>query len=133
MATISSQATREGVARAIANQIQQKFQAEGAQVHLMDGYGYPSFTAGAGNGQLSASNRKPDRALAIISGVVQIGEIDIWQGMIPLPSEDDLMLQTMLNQTAAALDRVRAAEVKPPYPKQKPSFSEGNSLQASHS
>jgi hypothetical protein len=62
-----------------------------------------------------------------------IGEIDIWQGIISLPSEDDLMLQTMLRQTAVALDRVRMAKAKPPDPKQSPSYSEGNSLESSHS
>jgi hypothetical protein len=133
VAAIANQATREGIALVIANQIQQKFLAEGVQVHLLEGYGYPSFIAHADNGQASASSSKPDRALSIVSGPVLIGEIDIWQGVLPLPSADDPMLQTMLTQTTAALERVRVAEGKPPYPKQKPSYSEGNSFQASHS
>lgn len=133
VAAIANQATREGIARAIANQIQQKFLAKGVQVHLDGGWGYPSLTAYSGNRQSSAFDDKPDRMLRIVSGTVVIGVIDIWQGSIPLPAEDDLMLQTVLNQIVAALDRVRMAEGKAPYPKLNPSFSEGNSLQTSHS
>ena len=54
--------------------------------------------------------RKPDRALPIVSGPVLIGEIAIWKGLIPLPSEDDRMVQTILRQTAAALDRAQVTE-----------------------
>lgn len=133
VAAIANQATREGIARAIANQIQQNFLAKGVQVQLSAGWGYSNFTARCGNGQSSVINRKPDRALTILSGPAVIGEIAIWQGRIPLPAEDDPMLQTMLNQTAAALERVRVAEGKAPYPKQKPSMSDGDSLQTSHS
>jgi hypothetical protein len=133
VAAISSQATREGVARAIADQIQEKFQAEGVQVQLTGGWRYPSFTSYGGQRQAIASRGKPNRVLTIESGAVQIGEIDIWQGTNLLPSEDDPMLQTMQKQIAAALDRVRVMEGKASYPQQKPSFPDGSSLQASHS
>ncbi len=132
VAAIANQVTREGIARAIANQIQQTFLAEGVQVHLDGGWGYPAFTTRAGKGRSFVLSDKPDRALAIVTGSVVIGEMDIWQGIIPLPAEEDPMLQTMLSQIASALGRVRMAEGKPPYPQQKPSFSEGNSLQTSH-
>jgi hypothetical protein len=105
VAAIANQTTREGIARSIANQIQQTFQVEGVQVHLSGGWGYQNFTAQAGNGHSSTLDGKPDRALRIVSGPEVIGEIDIWQGGIPLPSQDDPMLQTMLNQTTAALVR----------------------------
>lgn len=117
VAAIANQATRKGIARAIANQIQKNFLAEGVQVQLSAGWGYPNFTAHAGNGQPSVLSEKPDRALTIVSGPAVMGEIDVWLGRIPLPADDDPMLQTMLNQTAAALERVRAAEGKAPYPK----------------
>lgn len=133
VAAISNQATREGIARAIANQIQQKFLAEGVQVQLTGGWGYPSSTASANPGKASAPSGKPDRVLQIVSGSVGIGEIDIWKGTIPLPAEDDLMLQTMLNQIAGAFERVRVAEGKSPYPKQRPSYPDGSSFQSSHS
>jgi two-component system sensor histidine kinase KdpD len=133
VAAIANQATREGIARAIANQIQQKFLAKDVQIHLSGEWGNQVFTARARNGQAVALAEKPDRAMVIMSGQALLGEIDIWQGIIALPAEEDPMLQTLLNQTVAALERVRVAEGKPPYPKQKPSYSEGNSLQTSHS
>jgi hypothetical protein len=133
VAAIANQPTREGIAQAIANQIQQKYLAEGVQVHLTgDGETQP-FTARTNHGPDFAPHRRPERVLAITSGPALIGEIDIWQGIISLPSEEDLMLQTMLRQTAAALDRVRMGEAKPSDPKQRPSYSEGNSPEASHS
>jgi K+-sensing histidine kinase KdpD len=113
VAAIANQPTREGIAQAIANQIQQKYLAEGVQVHLTgDGVTQP-FTVRTNNGLTFAPHGRPGRVLPIISGPALIGEIDIWQGIISLPSEDDLMLQTMLRQTAAALERVRMAEAKP--------------------
>lgn len=133
VAAISSQATREGVAQAIANQILAKFLAKGVQIHFAGGWGYRSLTAHAEPVQATAPSGKPDRVLAIVSGTVRMGKIDIWQGTIPLPSEDDLMLQTMLKQIAAALERVRVAEGKAPFPQQKPSYPDGSSLQTSQS
>ncbi len=133
VAAIANQPTREGIAGAIVNQIQQKYLAEGVQVHLSGDGRYQPFTARTDNGRASAPDGKPDRMLAIVFGPALIGEIDIWQGIIPLPSEDDLMLQTMLRQTAAALERVRVAEGKSRFPQQKPASFEGNSLEASHS
>ena len=117
VAAIANQPTREGIAQAIANQIQQKYLAEAVKVHLTGDGGTQPFTARTNNGQAFAPHGRPGRVLAIFSGPALIGEIDIWQGIISLPSEDDLMLQTMLRQTAAALDRVRMAEAKPPDPK----------------
>ena len=108
VAAIANQPTREGIAQAIANQIQQKYLAEGVQVHLSGDAGTQPFTARTNNGQAFAPHRRPDRILAIISGPAVIGEIDIWKGIISLPSEDDLMLQTMLRQTGAALDQAYA-------------------------
>jgi hypothetical protein len=132
VAAISSQATREGVARSIAFQIQEKFLAEGVQVHLTGGWGYPSSTSYGDRRQASSLHGKPDRVLTIVAGTARIGEIEIWKGTIPLPSEDDLMLQTMLRQITAALDRVRVAEGKAPYPRQNPTYPDGSSLQTSH-
>jgi hypothetical protein len=133
VAAIANQTTREGIARVIANQIQQKFLAKSVQVHLSGGWGYQNYTMRADDGQTSTLDEKPDRALTIVSGPEVIGEIDIWQGKIALPFREDPMLQTMLSQITAALDWVQFAEGKSPYPKQKPSYSEGNSLQESHS
>lgn len=110
LAAIACQQTREGVARAIANQIQQKYLAEFVQVHLNGRGTMQSITVRADHGPDSLPKNMADRALPIVSGPALIGEIDIWKGIIPLPSEDDLMVQTMLRQTAAMLDRVPLAD-----------------------
>jgi hypothetical protein len=130
---MANQTTREGIARTVANQIQQKFQAKDVQVHLDGGWGYQSFAIQVGNGQALKSSGRPDRKLTIGSNSILIGEIDIWQGTIPLPYEGDPMLKTMLSQIFAALDRIRVAEGKRPYPKPQSTYSEGNSFQTIHS
>lgn len=110
VAAIANQQNREGIAGAIANQIEQKYLAELVQVHL-EGRGKLSpVVLRAANSPEGSATGKPDRALPIVSGPVLIGEIAIWNGVIPLPAEDDPMLQTLLRQTAAALDRVQIAE-----------------------
>jgi K+-sensing histidine kinase KdpD len=110
VASIANQQTREGIARAIANQIQQIYLAELVHVHLNGRGKLPAVAARAANRPDYLVKRKPDRALPIVSGPVLIGEIAIWKGLIPLPSEDDPMVQTILRQTAAALDRAQIAE-----------------------
>jgi K+-sensing histidine kinase KdpD len=110
VASIANQQTREGIAGAIANQLQQMYLAELVHVHLNGRGKLPAVVMRAANGPDYLVNRKPDRALPIVSGPVLIGEIAIWKGLIPLPSEDDPMVQTILRQTAAALDRAQITE-----------------------
>jgi K+-sensing histidine kinase KdpD len=110
VASFANQQTREGIARAIANQIQQIYLAELVQVHLNGRGKLPAVVMGAANGPDRLAKRKPDRALAIVSGADLIGEIAIWNGLIPLPLEDDPLVQTILRQTAKALDRAQIAE-----------------------
>jgi K+-sensing histidine kinase KdpD len=108
--SIANQQTREGIARAIANQIQQLYLAELVYVHLNVRGKLPSVVIRASNHPDYVVKRKPDRSLPIVSGPVLIGDIAIWRGVISLPSEDDPMVQTILRQTAAALDRAQTAE-----------------------
>lgn len=110
VAAIANQQTREGIGGAIANQIQQIYQAELVQVHLNRRGKFSPLDIRAGNSAASPVIGKPDRALPIVSGATLIGEIDIWKGMVVLPGEDDAMLQTFLRQIAAALDRAQVAE-----------------------
>ena len=110
VASIANQQAREGVVGAIANQIQQMYLAEFIQINLNSRGKLPAVVVRAANSPDYLVKRKPDRVLPIVSGPVLIGEIAIWKGLIPLPSEDDRMVQTMLRQTAAALDRAQANE-----------------------
>jgi K+-sensing histidine kinase KdpD len=110
VASIANQQTREGIVGAIANQIQQMYLAEFVQINLNERGKLPAVVVRTANRSDYLVKRKPDRALPIVSGPVLIGEIAIWKGLIPLPSEDDRMVQTMLHQTAAALDRAQITE-----------------------
>jgi len=110
VASIANQQTREGIARAIANQIQQMYLAEFVHINLNSRGKLPAVVVRAANRPDYLVKRKPDRALPIVSGPALIGEIAIWKGLIPLPSEDDRMVQTILRQTAAALDRAQVTE-----------------------
>ena len=112
VAAIAKEQTRPGIARAIANQIQQIYLAEYVQVQLNGTAKFPPVVMDAPKNPVDALKNKPDRALPIVSGPFLIGEIAIWKGPILLPSEDDPMMQTLLRQTAAALDRVQMAEEK---------------------
>ncbi len=110
VAAIANQQTREGIARAIADQIQQKFLVQLVQVYLNDSRILQPITIRANYSADSLPKNKPDRILPIVSGQALIGEIDIWKGPILLPSENDPMLQTLLRQAAAALERARIAD-----------------------
>ncbi len=110
VAAIANQQTREGIAKAIADQIQQKFLVQLVQVYLNDSRVLPLITIRASYGTDLSPKNKPDRILPIVSGQDLLGEIDIWKGPITLPSENDPMLQTLLRQGAAALERARTSD-----------------------
>jgi K+-sensing histidine kinase KdpD len=108
--SIANQQTREGIAKAIANQIQQTYLAELVYIHLNARGSLPALAVRTSNQSDYVANRKPDRVLPIVSGPNLIGDIVILKGSLPLPSADDPMIQTILHQTAAALDRAQIAE-----------------------
>jgi K+-sensing histidine kinase KdpD len=110
VAAIAREHTRARIAGAIANQLQQIYQAELVQVQLIGRRKLSPVVVGAANSSDYSPRNKPDRSLPIVSGPALIGEIAIWKGIIPLPSEDDPMLQTLLRQMAAALDRAQIVQ-----------------------
>jgi K+-sensing histidine kinase KdpD len=105
---IAVQQTREGIAGTVADQLQQKFLADRVQVNLNDRGGLPSLVMVSPHRPDVAVNRKPDRALPIVSGPQVIGEVDIWKGLVSLPAVDDPLLLALLHQTAAAIERAQA-------------------------
>jgi K+-sensing histidine kinase KdpD len=120
VASIANQQTREGIARTIASQIQEKYLAELVQVHLNNRGSLPAVMMSAANRLDRFAKVKPDRTLPIVSGPAFIGEIAIWKGILALPAEDDPMLQTFLRQIASALDRAQITEEKNLSPDQSP-------------
>lgn len=115
---IANQQTRKGIIEAIENQIQQKYLTKHVQVHLNGKGKLQPITISTENGANWSQNNKPDRVLPIVLGPAIIGEIAIWKGLIPLPVEDDLMFQTMLHQTSAAIERAQIVEEKTQPPAQ---------------
>jgi len=120
VAAMANLQSRKGIARVVADQIQQKYLAELVGVHLNDRGRLPEVGVIATNkpGATLTTHGKPDRTLPIVSGPDLIGDIAIWKGLLPLPSEDDPMVQTLLRQTAAALDRAQVTEEKAQSPAQ---------------
>jgi len=110
VAAIASQQTRTGIGETIANLIQQRYMADLVQVYFDKREMSTAIVSKAANGTENPSRGKPDRKLPILSGPSLIGEIAIWKGDIPLPYEEDPMIQTLLRQIAAALDRAQTAE-----------------------
>jgi GAF domain-containing protein len=110
VAALASQQTREGIARVISDQIQQKYLAESVGVHLNGRGSLPVVGVLATKTPGVTAHGKPDRTLPIVSGPFLIGDIAIWKGLLPPPSDDDPMVQTLLRQTAAALDRAQVSE-----------------------
>ena len=110
VAAIANKQTREGIAGAIVDQLQQMYLADFVLINLHSRGKLPAVVMRAANRPGYQVTHRPDRALPIVSGSDLIGEIAIWKGLIPLPTDDDRMVQTMLQQIAAALDRVQITE-----------------------
>lgn len=108
ISAIANQQTREGIARAIANQLQQQYLAKYVQVQLNARGKFQELVVHPDGSLEYLPEGKPELVLPIISAMEWIGEIVIWKGALPLPPEGDPMFQSMLRQTAAAIERVHA-------------------------
>lgn len=93
----------EDVARILAGQIQQLYQAGLVQVSLEGKEG--SVTASLPQGARMKS--KPDRVLPILASGGLVGEICLWQDLIPIPQDDDRLLRNFTAQAALALERAQ--------------------------
>ncbi|HEX7394613.1 MAG TPA: hypothetical protein VF313_06760, partial [Anaerolineaceae bacterium] len=112
--------TRQGIARVMADQIQQKYLAEIVGVHVNERGSLSEVHVIAANNPAGTptAHGKPDRTLPIVSGPVLIGDIAIWKGLLQLPSDEDPMVKTLLRQTSAALDRAQVSEENAQSPAQ---------------
>ena len=89
VAAIANLQSRKGIARVVADQIQQKYLAELVGVHLNASGSLPEVSVIATNkpGVTPTAHGKPDSTLPIVSGPVLIGYIGIWKWLLPLPSD----------------------------------------------
>jgi K+-sensing histidine kinase KdpD len=110
VAAISNLQTREAIARVIANQIQQQYQTACVQVNLKERSGLPAILKTSSNSEDLSIKKQPDHRLPIYGEPDLIGEIMIWTGSIPFPSENDYLLQSFVRQTALNLKRAQTNE-----------------------
>jgi K+-sensing histidine kinase KdpD len=104
---IANQQTREEIAQIIANQIQQNYQAKQVNVYLNHKGEWGELVMCSPVTPDCATNGKPDRELPIAFGPSLVGEIAIWKGLLPLPNQNDPMIQSLLRQAGSAINRVQ--------------------------
>jgi K+-sensing histidine kinase KdpD len=98
--------SREAIASSLAGTIQQDFQARQVSVTF-----YKSDTAPLVNATFPEETNlqeKPSQVLVIDTRQDLAGDISIWKGELPLPTEKSWLLQSFIRQTALALDRVES-------------------------
>ena len=102
--------TREAISRTIADQLQQTYLARFVQVNVYEAGSLPPLVMTAAAEPPVSMGQKPDRVYPILTGPKLAGDISIWKGPIPLPSENDRMVQSFLRQISLALDRAQAVK-----------------------
>jgi hypothetical protein len=114
IASIANLQNRAAVAQKLAAGLQQGFQAELVQVSFYEYKQQPVITASSPSDLIL--NRWPDRVFPIKSGDNFFGKILIWQGELILPPEDDWLVQSLENQTALTLKRIKFYNGEIPLP-----------------
>ncbi len=99
--------SQEAVARTLADQVQQVYQAALVKVIVLsEGVSRTTFAPADG-----AMKGDPDLTIPLLAGREMAGEISIWCGELPLPDEENRLLQSFAMQGAVALERARLDEV----------------------
>jgi two-component system sensor histidine kinase KdpD len=98
--------SQEDVARTLANHLQQLYQA--ALVKVLIFMGGTSLSLSVPPGRTIQS--EPDLTIPIMLGMEMVGEISIWRAALPLPAEENRLLQSFAMQGALALERARLDE-----------------------
>lgn len=109
-AALAGLRTTDAVAHTLANRLQQLFQARRVRVTVYSGAHTPSLVVVAPP-ERTAEDR-PDRVLPLIATRDLMGEIGLWRGELPLPPEDNRLLQNLATQGALALERARLSETE---------------------
>jgi K+-sensing histidine kinase KdpD len=108
---LAGKRTPEAVARTVAQQIRQLFQAALVKVSLRQDRGAPSLIVEEPTG--TAVSGKPDRIIPIENAWGLAGEIQIWRvDYAEVPAEDSRLMRNFALQTAGALERLRLTETR---------------------
>jgi two-component system sensor histidine kinase KdpD len=112
IAALAGKTTADGVARTLANHLQQNFLAAQVQVIVEANAGAPSLvvSAPANHAPAEMPSARPDRLLPMAATGHLAGEIRLWGGQITLPPADSRLLQSYAVQGALALERARLAQ-----------------------
>lgn len=98
--------SQETVARTLAGQVQQLYQASQVKVLIfLDGSSINVSAPPDG-----AIQTEPDLTIPILLGMGMAGEISLWRGKMPLPEVENRLLQSFAMQGAMALERARLDE-----------------------
>ena len=101
-AVLAGAHTKEDVARTLARQLQQFYQAELTQVSV-EGSDSPVVI---NIPQGISVERKPDLILPIMTAKGMIGEVRLWRSGLSLTPADDQLLKNLTHLSALALERV---------------------------
>jgi K+-sensing histidine kinase KdpD len=110
--------TQDAVVRALANHLQQMFQASLVEVFILPSQSSPLSARVPSD---APAHGKPDRVLPILAAPELAGEIRLWGGSGRLPPEDSYLFRNLATQAALALERARLAEVEEHRPGATPS------------
>jgi K+-sensing histidine kinase KdpD len=106
---LSGKRTPEAVARTVAQQIRQLFQAALVKVSVRPDSSSPSIVVE--DPKDAAAQDKPDRIIPIENAWGLVGEIQIWRAEYAnVPAEDSRLMRNFALQTAQALERLRLSE-----------------------
>jgi K+-sensing histidine kinase KdpD len=106
---LAGKRTPEAVARTVAQQIRQLFQAGLVKVSIRQDRGSPNIISEEPKDAVALV--PPDRIIPIETAWGLAGEIQIWRGeYFDLPTEDSRLMRNFALQTAQALERLRFFE-----------------------
>lgn len=108
---LAGKRTPEAVARTVAQQIRQLFQAALVKVSVRQDRGLPSILVEEPKDAVASG--KPDRIIPIENAWGLAGEIQIWRAeYAAVPAEDSRLMRNFALQTAQALERLRLSETR---------------------
>jgi two-component system sensor histidine kinase KdpD len=102
--------TQDAVARTLARQLQQMYQARMVKVALEAGPGAHPIVVQ--EPRTNGEPGKPDLIVPILNSWGLVGEIHLWEGLMELPREDSRLLQNFSGQAGQALERTRLLEAE---------------------
>lgn len=104
--------TREAVAQALAERLQQLYQAAQVQVTFLAEENRSAITATAP--APAGITAKPDQMVPILTSRRLVGEINLWSGEVAPPPTTERFLQALASQVTLALGRMQPAASEAP-------------------